>query len=78
MSVIGAAVLPLVANAQRAERMRRIGVPMPFAKDNPEAQARIAAFLQELQQLGWFTDRNLQVGRGALTSTTGFDPFVLH
>jgi len=61
IGLIGAAVLPLVANAQQAERMRRIGVLMPFAKDNSEAQARIAAFLQELQRLGWTTDRNLQV-----------------
>jgi len=35
---------------------------MPYPdKDNPEAQARIRAFLQELQQLGWTTDRNLQI-----------------
>ncbi len=54
------AALPLVANAQQAERMRRIGVLMPFAKDNSESQARIAAFLQAFQQLGW-NDRNLQV-----------------
>ena len=33
---------------------------MPFAKDNPEGQARIAAFLQELQRLGWTVGRNLQ------------------
>jgi putative ABC transport system substrate-binding protein len=57
----GTAAWLLAAHAQQAERMRRIGVLMPFAKDNPEAQARIAAFLQELQKLGWSTDRNLQV-----------------
>jgi putative ABC transport system substrate-binding protein len=58
----GAAALPFVANAQQAERTRRIGVLMPYPnKDNPEAQARITAFLQELQRLGWSTDRNLQV-----------------
>jgi putative ABC transport system substrate-binding protein len=49
-----------VANAQQAERMRRIGVLMPFAKDNSESQARLAAFLQALQQLGW-NERNLHV-----------------
>ena len=47
--------------AQQSERIRRIGVLMPFAKDNPEGQARIAAFLQELQQLGWTDGRNLQI-----------------
>jgi putative ABC transport system substrate-binding protein len=61
IGLVGAAVLPLVASAQKAERVRRIGVLMPFAKDNPEGQARIAAFLQELQRLGWAADRNLQV-----------------
>ena len=44
----GAAALPFMANAQQAERTRRIGLLMPYPnKDNPEAQARIAAFLQE-------------------------------
>jgi len=58
----GAATWPLVARAQQPERTRRIGVLMPYPdKDNPEAQARIRAFLQELQQLGWTTDRNLQI-----------------
>jgi len=62
IGLVGAAVLPFVASAQQAERMRRIGVLMPYPdKDNPEAQARIRVFLQELQQLGWSTDRNLQL-----------------
>ena len=56
-----AATWPLAARAQQAERMRRVGVLMPFAKDNPEAQARFAAFLQELQKLGWTESRNLQI-----------------
>ena len=33
--------------------MRRIGVLMSLAKDDPEAKARIAAFLQGLAHLGW-------------------------
>jgi putative ABC transport system substrate-binding protein len=57
----GAVVLPLVAQAQQGERTRRVGVLMPFAKDNPESQARIAAFLSELRRLGWTDGRNLQV-----------------
>ena len=57
----GAAVWPITAHAQQAERIRRIGVLMPFAKDNPEGQARIAAFLQEMQKLGWTEGRNLQI-----------------
>jgi len=55
----GGAMLPLGARAQ--ERIRRIGVLMPYAKDNSEAQARIAAFLQELQQLGWIDGRNVKI-----------------
>ena len=53
--------MPFVARSQQSERVRRIGVLTPLAKDNPEAQARIAAFLQELQRLGWTDGRNLQV-----------------
>jgi putative ABC transport system substrate-binding protein len=56
----GAAAWPLVARGQQPERVRRIGVLQPFAKDSPEA-ARVAAFLQELQRLGWTDGRNLQI-----------------
>ena len=53
--------MPLMAQAQQSERTRRIGVLMPFPKDNLEGQTRIAAFLQEMQQLGWSDGRNLQI-----------------
>ena len=63
-----AAAWPLAARAQQAERVRRIGVLMAVAADDPEAQARIAAFLQGLQQLGWTVGRNVRIdyslGRG--------------
>jgi putative tryptophan/tyrosine transport system substrate-binding protein len=59
--VAGAAAWPVSARAQQGERVRRVGVLMPFAKDSPESQARIAAFLKELQRLGWSDGRNLQV-----------------
>jgi putative tryptophan/tyrosine transport system substrate-binding protein len=55
------AAWPVVAQVQQGERIRRIGILMPFAKDNAESQARIAAFLSELQRLGWTHGRNLQV-----------------
>ena len=58
---VAGAMWPLAAHAQQNERMRRIGVLMPFAKDSPEGQARNAAFLQELQKLGWTESRNLQI-----------------
>ena len=56
----GAATWPLVAGAQQPEQMRRIGVLMPWAADNPVASARIAAFQHELQQLGWTAGRNIR------------------
>ena len=60
-----AAAWPLAARAQQPERMRRIGVLMAAAADDPECQARIAAFLQGLQQLGW-TDRPQRADRHPL------------
>ena len=57
----GTAAWPLVAHAQQAERMRRIGVLMSRAADDPQAQARLAAFQQALQQLGWSDGRNVRI-----------------
>ena len=51
---------PLALRAQQPEQMRRIGVLLPFARDNPEAQARSTAFLQALQKLRWTEGRNLR------------------
>ena len=56
-----AAAWPLAASAQQPERIRRIGVLMAYAKDNPEVQARIAAFIDELQRLGWIDGRNAKI-----------------
>ena len=57
----GAAAWPLAARAQQSERMRRIGVLMNLAADDPEAQVRLAAFHQGLQELGWTVGRNLRI-----------------
>jgi len=57
----GAAAWPLAARAQQGERMRRIGVLMNLASDDAEGQARLAAFRQGLQQLGWTVGRNVQI-----------------
>jgi putative ABC transport system substrate-binding protein len=58
----GAAVAwPLAARAQQRERMRRIGVLLPAAADDPEYQTRIGAFLQELAQSGWSIGRNVGI-----------------
>jgi len=57
----GAAAWPLAARAQQGERVGRIGVLTPFAADDPEAKARVDAFVQALQQLGWSVSRNVQI-----------------
>src|SRR5262252_11082758 len=56
-----AAVWPLVARAQQLDRMRRVGVLLPFTADDPEGQARLMAFAQRLQQLGWTVGTNLRI-----------------
>jgi putative tryptophan/tyrosine transport system substrate-binding protein len=68
-----AAAWSVAARAQQGERMRRIGVLMPIATDDPEGQTRIAAFQQGLQQLGWTDGRNVRIetrwSRGNATIT---------
>src|SRR5262245_27511892 len=57
-----AAAWPLAARAQQAEGMRRIGVLIAGTDANdPDAQSRIAAFRQAMQQLGWADGRNLRM-----------------
>jgi putative ABC transport system substrate-binding protein len=57
----GTAAWPVAARAQQPEQMRRIGVLMNRAADNKEGQARLAAFQQALQQLGWSDGRNVRI-----------------
>ena len=58
----GAAVAwPLAVRAQKADRMRRVGVLETRAADDPEGQARLALFRQELQELGWTDGRNVRI-----------------
>jgi putative ABC transport system substrate-binding protein len=53
---------PVVARAQQDERVRRIGVlASPLSADDPDWQARDAAFLHGLQQLGWTAARNMRI-----------------
>jgi len=56
-----AAAWPIAAGAQQGERVRRIGVLMALAADDPEGQTRIKVFEQGLNELGWFVDRNLRI-----------------
>jgi putative tryptophan/tyrosine transport system substrate-binding protein len=57
----GAAAWPFAARAQQGGRMRRIGMLVNRAEDDPEAQANVAGFVQTLQSLGWNRDRNVQI-----------------
>ena len=57
----GLLAAPLAAEAQRADRLRRIGVLMPESEGSPESLAGVAAFERRLQELGWKLGRNLQI-----------------
>jgi putative tryptophan/tyrosine transport system substrate-binding protein len=62
ITLVGAAASwPLAARAQQPDRMRRIGVLMNRAADNPEGQDRLAVFHQGLQELGWGVGRNVLI-----------------
>ena len=56
-----AAAWPIAALAEQPDRVRRIGVLFGSAADDPEHQARFAAFLQGLAQLGWADGRNMRI-----------------
>ena len=56
-----AAAWPLGVRAQQSEPMRRIGILMNRAANNAEGQARLAAFRQALEQLGWSEGRNMRI-----------------
>ena len=56
-----AAAWPLAARAQQPDRMRRIGILLPAAADDPAWQARVGAFQQGLALLDWNIGRNLQI-----------------
>jgi ABC-type uncharacterized transport system substrate-binding protein len=57
----GAAAWPLLAHAQQSERVRRIGVLLPFAATDPQPQAWVGALLQSLALSGWIIDRNIHI-----------------
>ena len=64
ISLLGGAAAttwPLAVRAQPPDHMRRVGVLMPLTADDAEGQARLAAFLQGLQQLGWIDGSNVRI-----------------
>ena len=63
ITLLGGAVAawPLAARAQQPDRMRRIGVLMPFAESDPGYQGSMASFRDALVKLGWVVGRNLRI-----------------
>jgi putative ABC transport system substrate-binding protein len=59
--VASVAAWPVAALAQQPNRMRRIGVLMSLAEDDRQGQARLAAFVHGLQELGWTDGRNVRI-----------------
>jgi ABC-type uncharacterized transport system substrate-binding protein len=57
----GAAAWPFAVRAQQADSTRRIGVLVSFSRDDPDGQARLAAFAKGLQELGWTDGRNIRI-----------------
>jgi putative ABC transport system substrate-binding protein len=74
----GAAIVwPLAARAQQAGRVRRIGVLMGYAEDDPETKARLAAFRQRLEKRGWFEGRNVHIEtRFAGNDSSKYEPLA--
>jgi len=70
-----AAAWPLAARAQQPEQMRRIGVLMNAAADDPYGQTRLAAFQQVLHQSGWRDNRDVRIDAhwARMTSTASAD-----
>jgi putative tryptophan/tyrosine transport system substrate-binding protein len=69
-----AATWPLVTFAQSPEHMRRIGVVMAYAEDDPNGQIQVEAFRETLATLGWVERRNAPltfVMRGAIPRAPG-------
>jgi putative ABC transport system substrate-binding protein len=83
-----AAAWPLLARAQQGERMRRIGVLMPYLPTNAEMQARVRVFREELRKRGWaagvnaqfderWTSDNMDLVRSAAANLVELNPDVI-
>src|SRR5262245_24255915 len=72
----GVAAWPLAARAQQPQRVRRIGVFMPGVADDPEYEARNAAFLQGLGELGWIVGRDVERYRAIAAELVASAPDV--
>src|SRR5262249_49662999 len=57
----GAAAMPLAARAQQPNHIRHIGVLSGWAEDDQDGKIHLAAFVKELQKLGWIDGRNVRI-----------------
>jgi putative ABC transport system substrate-binding protein len=57
----GAAAWPLAGHAQQPERVRRVGVLMPFSENDPLNQSYVTAFAQALGRFGWVEGKNIRI-----------------
>jgi putative ABC transport system substrate-binding protein len=58
---VGSVTWPLTAHGQQRDRVRKIGVLSPFSENDSETKARLAAFKEQLEQLGWTEGRNIKI-----------------
>jgi putative tryptophan/tyrosine transport system substrate-binding protein len=58
--IAASATWPLAARSQQAERVRRVGILMPYARGDDENTARVQALKQKLADWGWVQGRNIQ------------------
>src|SRR5438067_2090963 len=72
-----AAFWPLAAGAQQADRVRRVGVLLPFAESDPLTEAIVTAIAQVLRRAGWVAGQNIQIDyRFAASDPTRFDLYA--
>ena len=79
ITLLGGAVAawPFGAKSQQRERVRRIGVLMAYAENDPDAQARVSAFTQALEGFGWINGRNIRIEyRWAASETDRFRAYA--
>jgi len=63
LALLGGAAFgwPLVARAQQSDRVRRLGLLLPYVQSDPQAKARVAALTAALQERGWTDGRNVRL-----------------
>jgi len=73
----GAAAWPLAGRAQQGDRLRRIGMLIGYAEEDPETKSRVAAFRQMLEKRGWSEGRNIDIeARFLAGSSTQYEPLA--